>query len=61
MKRPLVCLLPFALVACDPFPKDEDEVARKSPRPTATPTATPKPGAWMTEKKNGPLDQKPHK
>lgn len=56
MKCVLLCLLSFTLVACNPFPKDEEEMA--TPRKTAvspTPTPTPKPGAWMTEERDNPL------
>ncbi len=68
MKRVHLCLLvPLALGACNPFPKDEDDStapkgrSAAQPKATATPKPTPAPGAWMSEKRENPLDKPAHK
>jgi hypothetical protein len=70
MKRVFFCLLlPLALGACNPFPKDDDESTpargrsqgQPTPKATATPIPTPAPGAWMHDKHDNPLDHPAHK
>jgi len=65
--RPILLgLLALNLTACSPFQETDEERERrlkKNPTPaaTTTPKPTPKPGAWMTENRDNPLDRKPGK
>ena len=63
MKLLLACLPALALTAChDPLPNysEDPPLSQRTPAtPVArtTPTPTPKPGAWMYEKRPNPLDK----